>query len=116
MASRLRRSRLIVCSIVALGATTQGFVDGNPYYYVIRQSIYAVIGIALMFALARFDYSRFRELRVGIYAAMIFLIIAVFAARRPRRAARSARSNFPSSTSSRPSSASCCLSSLLPAS
>ena len=42
----------------------------------IRQSIYAVIGIALMFALARFDYSRFRELRVGIYAAMIFSIVA----------------------------------------
>ncbi len=68
---------LIVSSIVALGATTQDFVAGNPYFYVIRQSIYAVIGIALMFALARFDYSRFRELRVGIYAAMILAILAV---------------------------------------
>ena len=68
---------LIVCSIIALGATTQDFVAGNPYFYVIRQSIYAVIGIALMFALARFDYSRFRELRVGIYAAMILAILAV---------------------------------------
>lgn len=68
---------LIVSSIVALGATTQDFIAGNPYFYVIRQSIYAVIGIALMFALARFDYSRFRELRVGIYAAMILAILAV---------------------------------------
>ena len=68
---------LILCSIVALVATTKGVVDGEPYYYAIRQSIYAVIGIALMFALARIDYSRFRELRVGIYTAMIFSIVAV---------------------------------------
>ena len=31
----------------------------------ISQAIYAVIGIALMLTLARIDYSRFRELRVG---------------------------------------------------
>ena len=68
---------LIVCSIVTLGLTTQGDVAGDEYYYVIRQSIYAVIGIALMFALARIDYSRFRELRVGIYTAMIFSIVLV---------------------------------------
>ena len=68
---------LIVCSIVALGFTTQGEIGGDPYYYTIRQSIYAVIGIALMFALARVDYSRFRELRVGIYTAMIFTIVLV---------------------------------------
>ena len=30
-----------------------------------------------MFALARIDYSRFRELRVGIYSAMIFTIVLV---------------------------------------
>ena len=68
---------LILCSIIALAATTKGVVDSEPYYYAIRQSIYAVVGIALMFALARIDYSRFRELRVGIYTAMIFTIVAV---------------------------------------
>jgi rod shape determining protein RodA len=68
---------LILCSIVALAATTEGLIDGDPYYYAIRQSIYAVVGIALMVALARVDYSRFRELRVGIYTAMIFTIVAV---------------------------------------
>ena len=68
---------LILCSIIALAATTKGLTDGDPYYYAIRQSIYAVVGIALMFALARVDYSRFRELRVGIYTAMIFAIVAV---------------------------------------
>ena len=68
---------LILCSIIALAATTKGLTDGDPYYFAIRQSIYAVVGIALMFALARVDYSRFRELRVGIYTAMIFAIVAV---------------------------------------
>ena len=52
-------------------------MPGNPYYYVVRQSIYAVVGIALMFGVARIDYSRFRELRVGIYTGMIGLIILV---------------------------------------
>ena len=67
---------LIVCSVIAVSAATQSY-DNGSYFYVIRQSIYAVVGIALMFALARFDYSRFRELRVGIYAAMVFSIGAV---------------------------------------
>ncbi|HEX2387824.1 MAG TPA: rod shape-determining protein RodA [Solirubrobacterales bacterium] len=62
---------------MALGFAAEGEVPGDPYYYAIRQSIYAVIGIALMFALARIDYSRFRELRVGIYTAMIFTIVVV---------------------------------------
>jgi rod shape determining protein RodA len=62
---------LIAFSIITLAATTKGEVAGNPYFYVVRQSIYAVIGIAAMLALTRVDYSRFRELRVGLYTAMI---------------------------------------------
>ncbi|MGH2637646.1 MAG: hypothetical protein ACRDHU_16070, partial [Actinomycetota bacterium] len=53
---------LIVFSVVTLAATTEGDVPGEPLYYVIRQSIYAVLGIALMLAITRVDYSRFREL------------------------------------------------------
>jgi rod shape determining protein RodA len=69
---------LIAFSIYTLGVATQEDVPGDPYYYAVRQSIYAVIGIALMLALARVDYSRFRELRVGIYTAMIASICLVF--------------------------------------
>lgn len=68
---------LIVYSIYTLGVATAHDIPGNPYYYVVRQSIYAVVGIALMFGVARIDYSRFRELRVGLYTAMIGLIILV---------------------------------------
>src|SRR3954454_2188613 len=68
---------LIAFSIYTLAVATSDDVPGNPYYYVVRQSIYAVVGMALMFAVARVDYSRFRELRVGIYTAMIGLIVLV---------------------------------------
>jgi rod shape determining protein RodA len=80
---------LIVFSVVTLAATTEGDVPGEPLYFVIRQSIYAVLGIALMLAITRVDYSRFRELRVGIYTAMIASIALVLvlgaAARGSRR-------------------------------
>ena len=69
---------LIAFSIYTLGVATQEDVPGDPYYYAVRQSIYAVTGIALMLAVARVDYSRFRELRVGIYTAMVASICLVF--------------------------------------
>ena len=62
---------LIGFGIFTLGEVTGGDIPHDPYFYVIRQAIYAVIGVALMLALARVDYSRFRELRVGLYTAMI---------------------------------------------
>ncbi len=70
---------LVTTSAIVLVQATKGLPEAasNPYYYVIRQSIYGVIGVALMFALARFDYSRFRELRVGIYTAMLVTILLV---------------------------------------
>ncbi len=69
---------LIAFSIYTLGQATAEDVPGDPYFYVIRQTIYATVGIALMLAVARVDYSRFRELRVGIYSAMVFSICLVF--------------------------------------
>jgi rod shape determining protein RodA len=80
---------IIGFSVLTLSVTTQNDIEGNPYFFVVRQSIYAVIGIALMLAIARIDYSRFRELRVGLYTAMIATIVLVLvvgsAARGSRR-------------------------------
>ena len=80
---------LIGFSIFTLFESTGEDIPGDPLYYVLRQTVYAVIGIALMFAVARVDYSRFRELRVGIYSAMIasICLVLVFgaAARGSRR-------------------------------
>jgi rod shape determining protein RodA len=80
---------LIAFSIFTLAVATPDAVQGQPLYFAIRQSLYALVGIALMLAVAKVDYSRFREIRVGIYALMIASIslVLVFgaAARGSRR-------------------------------
>jgi rod shape determining protein RodA len=80
---------LIGFSLFTLGEATSEDIPGDPLYFVLRQFVYALIGIALMFAISRIDYSRFRELRVGIYSAMIGTIVLVLlfgaAARGSRR-------------------------------
>ena len=79
---------LIAFSLYTLDVTTGGDVPGNPHFYVLRQATYAVIGIALMLGVARIDYSRFRELRVGLYSAMIALILLVLALGEATRGSR----------------------------
>jgi rod shape determining protein RodA len=80
---------LVGFSIFTLDAATQHDVAGSPYFYVERQAIYAGIGLVGLFALTQIDYSRFRELRVGIYTLMFASISLVFlfgaAARGSRR-------------------------------
>ncbi|HEX6713919.1 MAG TPA: hypothetical protein VF066_11050, partial [Thermoleophilaceae bacterium] len=65
---------LVGCSVFVLSAATQDDVAGDPYYYVIRQAVYGGVGVLLMLALSRFDYSRLRELKLGLYGLMIGLI------------------------------------------
>jgi rod shape determining protein RodA len=68
---------LIGCSLIVLGSATEEDVTGNPGYFVYRQAAYAVAGIVLMVLMARFDYSRLRELKYGLYTGMIALIVLV---------------------------------------
>ena len=81
---------LVAFSIFTLLEATRHDVPGDPYFYVERQSIYAVLGLIGLFALTQIDYSRFRELRAGIYSLMVAGISLVFvfgvAARGSRRA------------------------------
>ena len=53
-----------------------------------RQAVYGGVGILLMLLISRFDYSRMREWRVGIYVAMIGSILAVFALATATRGSR----------------------------
>jgi rod shape determining protein RodA len=80
---------LIAFSIFTLAVATPDAVQGQPLYFAIRQTLYAVVGIVLMLAVAKVDYSRFREIRVGIYSLMIasICLVLVFgaAARGSRR-------------------------------
>jgi rod shape determining protein RodA len=70
---------LIGCSIYVVGGATQDDVPGNPNYYLYRQLAYGIVGIIFMYALSRFDYSRLREWRFGVYGVMIGLIFVVLA-------------------------------------
>ncbi len=81
---------LVAFSVFTLGQATLHDVPGSPHYYVDRQVIYGVFGIVGMLLLTRVDYSRFRELRVGIYtflcASIALIFVFGFAARGSRRA------------------------------
>ncbi|HEY8083500.1 MAG TPA: rod shape-determining protein RodA [Solirubrobacterales bacterium] len=81
---------LAVFGIFTLEQATLNDVPGSPGYFVDRQAIYAMIGLICMYTLARIDYSRFRELRVGIYTFLCVSVSLVFvfgfAARGSRRA------------------------------
>jgi rod shape determining protein RodA len=70
---------LIVFSLLTLNSATAADVPGSPHYFVTRQAAYAVVGLIAMAALAFIDYSRFRELKIGLYATMMALILAVLA-------------------------------------
>jgi rod shape determining protein RodA len=81
---------LVGFSVLTLGQATRHDVPGSPDYYLERQAIYALLGVIGMFALTRIDYSRFRELRVGLYTFLCVSVALVFvfgfAARGSRRA------------------------------
>jgi len=80
---------LVAFSVFTLAQATQNDVPGSPNYYVDRQAVYGILGLIGMLALSRIDYSRFRELRVGIYtflcASVALVFVFGFAARGSRR-------------------------------
>ncbi|MEA2312384.1 MAG: rod shape determining protein RodA [Solirubrobacteraceae bacterium] len=80
---------LVACSLIALKGATTNDIPGQPHYYVDRQAIYAAIGIVIMYATSRLDYSRLRELRYPMYALMVFLVLAVLAIATATRGAKS---------------------------
>jgi len=69
---------LVGFSVFTLAQATTNDVPGSPGYFVDRQAIYGLLGVIGMLALTRIDYSRFRELRVGIYTFLCASISLVF--------------------------------------
>lgn len=80
---------LMVCSVVVLDGGTRDDVPGSPDFYVIRQAVFATIGVALLFAVSRIDYSKLRDYRTQIYAFLvvsnIFVLLVGAAAKGSRR-------------------------------
>ncbi|MCX7618491.1 putative lipid II flippase FtsW [Tepidiforma sp.] len=50
---------------------------GDPYYFVIRQAVWALGGAVGMFVMARLDYRRLRPLAVPLMGITIVLLVAV---------------------------------------
>src|SRR3954449_6540455 len=70
---------LIAAGVYVVAGATQDDIPGDPNYYAYRQLGYALVGLVLMYLISRFDYSRVREWKAGIYATMIGLILLVYA-------------------------------------
>ena len=62
---------LIAFSVFTLSSASRHEIAADPLYFVERQVLYGVLGIAVMIAVSRIDYTRLREVRVSIYSAMV---------------------------------------------
>jgi rod shape determining protein RodA len=80
---------LVAGSLIALNSATANDIPGQPDYYVLRQGIYAGVGLVLMYGASRLDYSRLRELRYGVYGLLLALILMVLAVAGVTRGSRS---------------------------
>jgi rod shape determining protein RodA len=79
---------LVAASIYVVGAATQDDIPGDPNYYAYRQAVFAGAGLVLMLLISRFDYSRLREWKLGVYTLMIGSIVLVYAVGVSARGAR----------------------------
>ena len=70
---------LVACSLVAIKSSTADDIAGQPDYYLVRQALYAGVGLVLMYGISRLDYSRLRELKYAVYGVMIGSIALVYA-------------------------------------
>ncbi|MBK5229732.1 MAG: rod shape-determining protein RodA [Thermoleophilia bacterium] len=70
---------LVACSLIVLHGATRDDISNSPDYYVLRQGVFAAIGLVLLALVARFDYLRLREWRSGIYAFLVGSILLVLA-------------------------------------
>ncbi len=70
---------LLAASVYTLGTATLGDIEGDAYHYVVRQAVYGGAGILLMLGVARLDYTRLREMKLGIYGVLIGLLLFTFA-------------------------------------
>jgi rod shape determining protein RodA len=71
-------------AITALGllmiySTTHLKITGDPYYFVKRQAMFAVIGVGAMVAMIVIDYRRLRDFSMLFYAGTVLILMAVLA-------------------------------------
>src|SRR6266436_5446177 len=67
--------------IYSASAVTAEHDYGHSYYFILRQSVWLVLGIAGMFALMRMDYRKLRE-PVVVYSVLCLVVFMLVGARR----------------------------------
>ena len=51
------------------------YLQGNSYYYISRQAVFAVFGVAAMLLISTFDYHSFHKLAIVIFGVSMFLLV-----------------------------------------
>ena len=51
------------------------YLQGNSYYYISRQAVFAVFGVAAMLLISTFDYHSFHKLALVIFGVSLFLLV-----------------------------------------
>jgi rod shape determining protein RodA len=62
---------LVACSVVAIAGATRADIPGEPHFFAYRQILYGVVGVVLMYAVSRVDYSRLQDLRYAVYGLLL---------------------------------------------
>jgi rod shape determining protein RodA len=74
---RLGLDPLLALAAIGLGAASLVTLDGISHTQMVRQALFLGVGLLVMLVLSRFDYSRLRELKWGIYVILIGAILVV---------------------------------------
>jgi rod shape determining protein RodA len=65
--------------LVMIYSTTHRRVAGDPFYFVKRQGLFALIGVVAMVVVISIDYRRLRDYAIVFYGGTVFLLLAVLA-------------------------------------
>ena len=68
---------LIALAVIGLGVISLVTLEGISHAQMARQAVYLGAGFIIMVAISRFDYSRLRELKWGLYVILIGAIMVV---------------------------------------
>jgi cell division protein FtsW len=63
--------------LLSASSASSYYESGNAMTYFIKQAIFAVAGVAVMFVVSKIDYQSFRGLSVIVLAAAIFFLVVV---------------------------------------
>ncbi|MBQ8549927.1 MAG: cell division protein FtsW [Clostridia bacterium] len=72
---------LLVVGLIMLFSASYSYAYtyyGNSFHFIIKQFIFAAVGVLVMFIVSRIDYHIYRKFAVPIYIIAIVLLIAVY--------------------------------------